>query len=131
MKFTKTAPPSKGKKDGMGAAKILIVEDEPNMVAGLRDNLSGSTCAARTARVAGVLLNLRSSDESDSAELRRADNRVWKLEGHAAASGPAITASNNKRLGSGPNIQSKDPWYLGGIVVQKGSFHRDRILLVI
>src|SRR3984957_9703267 len=38
MKFTKTAPPSRAKKDGMGAGKSLIVEDEPNMVAGLRDN---------------------------------------------------------------------------------------------
>src|ERR1700720_4409672 len=30
--------PTKPKGEGMSAAKILIVEDEPNMVAGLRDN---------------------------------------------------------------------------------------------
>jgi DNA-binding response OmpR family regulator len=30
--------PTKRKGEGMSAAKILIVEDEPNMVAGLRDN---------------------------------------------------------------------------------------------
>jgi DNA-binding response OmpR family regulator len=28
----------KPKGEGVGTAKILIVEDEPNMVAGLRDN---------------------------------------------------------------------------------------------
>jgi hypothetical protein len=33
----------KHKGEGMGTAKILIVEDEPNMVAGLRDNLSMRT----------------------------------------------------------------------------------------
>ena len=30
--------PSKHKAEGMGGTKVLIVEDEPNMVAGLRDN---------------------------------------------------------------------------------------------
>ena len=38
MRATNVTPPTKHKGDGMEAAKILIVEDEPNMVAGLRDN---------------------------------------------------------------------------------------------
>jgi DNA-binding response OmpR family regulator len=38
MTSTKTNVPTKLKGEGMAAAKILIVEDEPNMVAGLRDN---------------------------------------------------------------------------------------------
>jgi DNA-binding response OmpR family regulator len=38
MRTTSTNVPTKLKGEGMAAAKILIVEDEPNMVAGLRDN---------------------------------------------------------------------------------------------
>jgi DNA-binding response OmpR family regulator len=38
MTNTKINVPTKLKGEGMAAAKILIVEDEPNMVAGLRDN---------------------------------------------------------------------------------------------
>src|SRR3984893_9077633 len=38
MKATSVNVPTKLKGEGMAAAKILIVEDEPNMVAGLRDN---------------------------------------------------------------------------------------------
>jgi DNA-binding response OmpR family regulator len=38
MTHTKANVPTKLKGEGMAAAKILIVEDEPNMVAGLRDN---------------------------------------------------------------------------------------------
>ena len=38
MTNTKLNVPTKLKGEGMAAAKILIVEDEPNMVAGLRDN---------------------------------------------------------------------------------------------
>jgi DNA-binding response OmpR family regulator len=38
MKATNVNVPAKNKGERMGAAKILIVEDEPNMVAGLRDN---------------------------------------------------------------------------------------------
>src|SRR5450432_2748174 len=38
MKTTNVNVPAKHKGEGMKAAKILIVEDEPNMVAGLRDN---------------------------------------------------------------------------------------------
>jgi DNA-binding response OmpR family regulator len=38
MKATSVNVPTKPKGEGMAAAKILIVEDEPNMVAGLRDN---------------------------------------------------------------------------------------------
>ena len=38
MRSTNVTPPSKHRGDGIGAPKILIVEDEPNMVAGLRDN---------------------------------------------------------------------------------------------
>jgi DNA-binding response OmpR family regulator len=38
MTNTKINIPTKLKGEGMAAAKILIVEDEPNMVAGLRDN---------------------------------------------------------------------------------------------
>ena len=38
MKTTSTSVPGKHKGERMGATKILIVEDEPNMVAGLRDN---------------------------------------------------------------------------------------------
>ena len=38
MKTTSSNVPAKLKGERMAAAKILIVEDEPNMVAGLRDN---------------------------------------------------------------------------------------------
>ena len=38
MTSTNVNVPTKLKGEGMAAAKILIVEDEPNMVAGLRDN---------------------------------------------------------------------------------------------
>ena len=38
MTHTKINVPTKLKGEGMASAKILIVEDEPNMVAGLRDN---------------------------------------------------------------------------------------------
>src|SRR5450631_2163133 len=38
MKTTNVNVPAKHKGERMSAAKILIVEDEPNMVAGLRDN---------------------------------------------------------------------------------------------
>ena len=38
MRPTSVNVPTKLKGEGMAAAKILIVEDEPNMVAGLRDN---------------------------------------------------------------------------------------------
>ena len=38
MRSTSVNVPNKLKGEGMAAAKILIVEDEPNMVAGLRDN---------------------------------------------------------------------------------------------
>lgn len=38
MRSTSVNVPTKLKGEGMAAAKILIVEDEPNMVAGLRDN---------------------------------------------------------------------------------------------
>jgi DNA-binding response OmpR family regulator len=38
MTSTKLNVPTKLKGEGMAATKILIVEDEPNMVAGLRDN---------------------------------------------------------------------------------------------
>lgn len=38
MTNTRLNVPTKLKGEGMAAAKILIVEDEPNMVAGLRDN---------------------------------------------------------------------------------------------
>src|ERR1700726_5064977 len=38
MTQTKLNVPTKLKGEGMAATKILIVEDEPNMVAGLRDN---------------------------------------------------------------------------------------------
>jgi len=38
MRSTCVNVPTKLKGEGMAAAKILIVEDEPNMVAGLRDN---------------------------------------------------------------------------------------------
>jgi DNA-binding response OmpR family regulator len=38
MKATNMSVPGKHKGERMGAAKILIVEDEPNMIGGLRDN---------------------------------------------------------------------------------------------
>src|ERR1700676_3320797 len=38
MRTTNLNVPTKLKGEGMSAAKILIVEDEPNMVSGLRDN---------------------------------------------------------------------------------------------
>jgi DNA-binding response OmpR family regulator len=38
MRSTSANVPTKLKGEGMAATKILIVEDEPNMVAGLRDN---------------------------------------------------------------------------------------------
>ena len=39
----------KHKGEGMGTTKILIVEDEPNMVAGLRDNFESEGFQVLTA----------------------------------------------------------------------------------
>jgi DNA-binding response OmpR family regulator len=65
MKPTSAAVPAKYKGETMGAAKILIVEDEPNMVSGLRDNFEYEGFQVLTALdgVAGLECALKESPD--------------------------------------------------------------------